>query len=144
MGAKTSRAASSLVSSLPRFLSWEKRAWHWEVFMKHSSWSAINYLCFRRSWKVLAYISCGDGGKRQLVEWAVQDTWMEEAAGVPRMTAMRVWACSCIALFIKLAACYLEAATGFLIDSLEVPGWRALPGALPTTQQKRGWAQMPL
>lgn len=67
----------------------------------------------------------------------MQNSWMEEAAGVPRMTAMRVQACSSIALLIKLAACYLEAVMGFLTDSLEVSGWRTLPGALPK-QLNRG------
>lgn len=83
----------------------------------------------------------GCGRKRQPVEWEVQDSWMEEAAGVPRMTAMRVRACSSIALLIKLAACYLEAVMDFLTDSLEVSGWRTLPEALPTLLN-RGWAQM--
>lgn len=129
-----------LISSVPQFLSWEERGWHQRVLVKRNSWSAVKRVSFRWSWKVLARGSHGASRKRQLVEWAAQDSWMEEPAGVPRMTAMRVWAGSCIALLITLAGHYLEAAMGFRIDSLEVSGWRALPGALPTTQQNRRWA----
>lgn len=44
---------------------------------------------------------------------AAQSAWMEENAGVPRMTAMQAGACSHTAPLMMLAARYLEAAMAF-------------------------------